>query len=206
MASQLVFSSEEKPFLYILIAFLYLFGISGNGTFLLTVYRIQRMRSVTNAYLCNVAIADLLFLTYSAVITSYTLSVSSWKNGLAVTTSFGCILSFSFVSFPYYLSLTLITFVSLDRFYAICLPFSHRVVSSKSHTKRVIALAWAMTIILSIAFIPTLSRVTFQCIIWPNDQKIFQNFPTRSFYCDIINDSALLIIYCIFVTIVNFVV
>ncbi len=199
MASELFYSSDTKPFLYMLIAIVYLIGMVGNGAFLLTVYRIQRMRSVTNTYLCNVAITDMIFNTYSTVFISYTLFIGSLKNGVPVTSSVGCIISLSFFSLTYHLSVTFITFVSLDRVYAICLPFSHRAVSSTSHTRKVIALTWVIAVILSIVVMPTLSRVTFQCIIWPNDQEIYQSLPDRRWICDAISNSVAFTLYSIFV-------
>ncbi len=198
MASGLFYSSEEKRFMYIIIALIILTGMVGNGAFLLTVYRIQRMRSVTNAYLCNVAITDMTFIIGSSVF-GYVLVIGSLKNELRLTTSVGCTLTYSVFNFTYFLSVTLITFVSLDRFYAICSPFSHRAVSSKSRTRRVIALAWVIAMILSIVMLPTIGRVTFQCIIWPNDQEIYYNLPDRRWICDVISNSVASRIYAGFV-------
>ncbi len=199
MASQLFYSSETKMFLYIVLAILFLTGMIGNSVFLLTVYRIQRMRSVTNAYLCNVAITDIIFITYSTGWFSHSLFIGSLKNGSSSTTSAGCIFTHSLFSFAYHLSIALITFASLDRFYAICLPFSHRAVSGKSHTFRVIAMAWVIAVIFSIAKIPTISRIKFQCIIWPNDQEIYQSLLDRRWICDGISNSVAFILYSIFI-------
>ena len=58
---------EYKPFPAALVAAIYpgfaLLGLTTNLVFLLTVYRVKSMRTRTNAYLSNLAISDVMFLS-----------------------------------------------------------------------------------------------------------------------------------------------
>ena len=193
-AATLLYSNQEKLMLIIGLGIMLLLGLIGNGVFLLSVYRVQRMRTVTNAYLTNVAISDLIFLIYTVFVAG--LTINTIKGGMPLTTSKGCTLIHFFASFPYYLSVTLITFVSLERFFAICLPLSKWSLAGKSRTRNLIAVSWFIGVILSTAWVLTSGKIHAECVIWPNKEQ-YKEVPTIRWQCDVISNSVAFRVYTI---------
>ena len=77
----------------VIILFVYpviiLFGLLANFTFLLTIYRVREMRTVTNFYLANLAVSDIMFISSTAVSYFYLILVTG---GASPRTKIGCIL------------------------------------------------------------------------------------------------------------------
>ncbi len=203
-AATLLYSPKEKLMMIVTLWVVLLVGVLGNGIFLLTVYRIQRMQTVTNAYLTNVAISDLIFLFYIVFVFTAGLSMNTIKGGDPLTTSRGCVLIFFFGVFPYFLSVTLITLVSLERFFAICLPLSNWSLDGKSRTRNLIAVAWIIGCMLSIARVLCSGKIQTDCIIWPNEPR-YKGLPTNRWTCDVISTSVASRVYCISFTTVSYV-
>ncbi|XP_072018379.1 orexin receptor type 2-like [Amphiura filiformis] len=191
-----VYSPMMKISLSIILLIVLFAGLLGHGLFFLTVYRIQRMRTVTNTYLCSISIADLIFIFYFVSSFVYTVFTDTVKRGAPVATSHGCILLIFLGVFPYYVSLILITLVTLERFYAICLPLSQWTLSSKSRTRQVILVSWVVALSLTAAMIPHAGKIHFECIIWPNEEQ-YEGLPDKRWNCDVISNSVSLRIYCI---------
>ena len=202
-AATLMYTPRTTSLIRIIMMALLLVGVLGNGVFLLTVYRVERMRNVTNAYLCNVAISDFIFLIYTVFVYTITLSVHNVKGGFPVNTSSGCVLITFLPAFSYYLSVTLITLVSLERFFAICLPLSNWSLSGKSRTKKVIAIAWIVPVLLSPAWSVTMSRIQSECIVWPNDEQ-YKGLRNMRYSCDVISTSVSFRVYCISFAVVSY--
>ena len=94
------------------------FGICSNFAFIFVVYRVEAMRTITNIFLVNLAIADssLLIVAFAQYIGSYVYSPVydfgfSFDNALA----FGCVTSNSLTYLCYYASLWTVTLVSVER-------------------------------------------------------------------------------------------
>ncbi len=189
-----VYTSRDKLLFLALLAIVLLIGVFGNGTFVLTVYRVQRMQTSTNAYLCNVAISDFIFLNYMVFLFTAVLLKNTAKGGSPFTTVQGCMLSSFFVGFPYFLSLILITLVSVERFYAICLPLSKWSLSGKSRTRKIIATAWIIAILLTPAVMLNNSKIRGECIMWP-DEAQYKDLPTTRWTCTSFSDSFAFRIY-----------
>ncbi len=183
-----VYTSEDKLLTLILVIILLLVGVFGNGMFLLTVYRVKRMQTFTNAFLCNIAVSDLILLSYIIFLFIVTLFMNIAKGGVPFTTSQGCVLFKFFGGFPYFLSSMLITLVSLERFYAICLPLSTWTLSRKSRTRKVIATAWISAIMLTPAVVLNNSQIHSECISWP-DEAQYKSLPTIRWTCITFSDS-----------------
>ncbi|VVD00051.1 unnamed protein product, partial [Leptidea sinapis] len=94
----------------------FLVGLVGNSLVCVAVYRNHSMRTVTNYFLVNLAIADFMVLLFCLPATSVSVTVSV---------------------------LTL-TFISLDRWYAICFPLKFK--STINRAKTAILIIWTVSL------------------------------------------------------------
>ncbi|XP_072028904.1 neuromedin-U receptor 2-like [Amphiura filiformis] len=161
-------------------------GVLGNLAFLFTVARVSRMRTVTNYYLVNLAVADMLFLliTMSAQIHKY--RRAQLRGSVPYTSEVGCWGAIFPIFLSYFTSVLLVTFVSLERYYSICKPVEHRLLHGKAHTLKLIVVAWIVGIVLAILSTPRFGKLKQECILWPNEEE-YKDLPTRYQQCFMIN-------------------
>ncbi len=148
-----------------------IFNLLVNSAFLYTVYHSPNLHTVTNVYLVNVAIADILFVEISCILghlTAYLLSPNQYYDYYG---GIGCILSFVVGSSCYFVSLILLTFVTMERYFAICHPIKHRLLRGKFRTTKIIFASWIYALLLSTSMVPlVLSFETF-CVVWPSEER-----------------------------------
>ena len=79
VASEWLWSETEHLFFTFGIPLILLIGTIGNIAFMFVVYSAKKMQTITNAYLVNIAIADLTFVVYTFArsISSPTLKLQS---------------------------------------------------------------------------------------------------------------------------------
>ncbi|XP_072021931.1 probable G-protein coupled receptor 34 [Amphiura filiformis] len=158
-------------------------GVVGNLAFLFALFRVPVMRTVTNAYLANIAAADLLFVTWSCSTYSPPYFLNPVRNNVYWKSAIGCGVSFGLAYIGYFASIMLITIVTAERYFAICRPFQHRMIAGKKHTVRMIVVSWITAVVLSAITLPSWSSIVKICIIWP-DAEAYQNFPTLIRQCN----------------------
>ncbi|XP_072033229.1 thyrotropin-releasing hormone receptor-like [Amphiura filiformis] len=142
VASAWLWSPLEDLFFTVVLPCIMLIGFIGNVSFLLAVIRVRAMQTITNAYLANVAFADFLFVVYSCAIYFITYLLTPVRNDVPYRSNVGCICSFGMIYLTYFASLNLITFVTVERYFAVCRPFQHLMVSGKSRTIKIIIASW----------------------------------------------------------------
>ncbi|XP_071789601.1 neuromedin-U receptor 2-like [Asterias amurensis] len=152
-----------------------LVGLVGNAAFLFVVYRIPSMRTVTNYYLANLAVADSVFLSIVVVTRIYQLGVygevPTAHLGLA-----GCISNTIFNYSFHFAGMILITLMSLERFLAVCHPLRHRLISGRRRTIKMIVACWILAVFLTSFQIPTSMIFDRLCIQWPASEE-YANLP-----------------------------
>ena len=155
-------------------------GILGNFAFVFTVFRVSSMRTITNAYLVNMAVADIIFVSTSVVtIIGYYASpvandtFASWV---------GCTIAWGLPYMLYFTSLLSVCFVTVERYFAICRPLQHRIVTGKTRTRRLILSSWVCGILLGICVTPAHGNLVSYCVIWP-DMVEYASFPITIQYC-----------------------
>ena len=177
--------------------FIILFGLLTNITFVSIVARVPSMRTMTNAYLVNLAVSDMLFLLSVGIhqISIYVASpVRMDRSYLAGTLStFGCLFPKLASSVCFVGSTCFVTLVSLERFLAICHPIKHHLMKGSLRTIRLITIAWIISFLTSFTTIPVFNYLKETCIIWPAGTK-FEGYPTKIITCDASNNSILLLI------------
>jgi somatostatin receptor 1 len=97
-------------------AILFLIGTFGNGLVFLSIIRSSRLRTVTNTYLLNIAIADFLLLL-SIPFLIITILANGWIFGNIL-----CKMYYNFIHINQYVSSLLLAALSFDRYLAVCHP------------------------------------------------------------------------------------
>ncbi|XP_072014989.1 orexin/Hypocretin receptor type 1-like [Amphiura filiformis] len=77
----------------------------------------------------------------------------------------------------YFASMGLYTLVTLERYYAICIPLKHRAIAGKRRTLKIIIANTFVSIILGVLVSLKDGRVGSSCVVWPDDEE-FNNFPS----------------------------
>ena len=160
------------------------FGVFSNCAFIFAVYRVRIMRSITNMYLVNLAIADscLLIAALSQYIGDYIVS-PDYDLRFSFHTTFGCSVPNFLIYLCYYASLWTVTLVSLERYLAICHTFWHRLISTKKRALRMIAVVWLIALVFS-GFAAPYTPITL-CLksSASNDSLIVRQIPYCEFSC-----------------------
>ncbi|EFA02835.2 cholecystokinin receptor type A isoform X2 [Tribolium castaneum] len=133
-ASSGVFESELIIPLY---AIIFVLSIVGNSLVLVTLVRNKRMRTVTNVYLLNLAISDLLLGVFCM---PFTLVGQVLRNFIFGATMCRLIPYFQAVSVS--VGVWTLVAISLERYFAICRPLKSRRWQTQFHAYKMIAVVW----------------------------------------------------------------
>ena len=117
------------PF-YTIVFFL---GTFGNGLVITSIVRSSRLRTVTNSYLLNIAIADFLLLL-SIPFLIVTIFANGWIFGNIL-----CKMYYNFIHINQYVSSLLLAALSFDRYLAVCHPI--RAIEFRTRTKCALIIA-----------------------------------------------------------------
>ncbi|XP_061174374.1 QRFP-like peptide receptor [Saccostrea echinata] len=122
-------------------------AICGNMLVIWTVWKNNHMHTVTNYYIVNLAVSDLLV---SAIVTPLKLLefTAPCRWNIFRSDGFCSFMSYFQPVFVFTSVLTLVA-ISIERYYAIVHPLSAMKVNSKSRTKRIIAATWIIPAILA---------------------------------------------------------
>ena len=180
-ATKILHTRADTLFTNVSIPIILIIGILGNCTFIYTVSRVSSMRTITNAYLVNMAVADIIFVSTSVVTI-----IGYYTSPVAGDTFFaswvGCTLAWGLPYMLYFTSLLSVFFVTVERYYAICRPLQHRIVTGKTRTKRLILSSWICGILFGICVTPAHGKLVSYCVIWPEVIE-YASFPTTIQYC-----------------------
>ena len=169
-AAELLYSSVEVAFASIVVPCMMAISFLTNSAFIYTVYRRPELHTITNAYLVNMAVADIIYVEVDGIVHFV---LPCMMSPLKSAVHFGqseCIVHV-FVNISYYTSFVLITCVAVERYLAICYPFYQQMVSGKSRTIKIIIASWLLGgIFTSITAVPQGWNLKTLCIDWPNGE------------------------------------
>ncbi|XP_038049688.1 somatostatin receptor type 2-like [Patiria miniata] len=177
-ADQYVYSSAETVLYGFVLPVLQLLGILSILSFFFTLCRVASMRNITNFYLTNLAVADLMVLISAATheqcvaLTTQTELDASYLGNSAqavltlvvYTRKVGVISSIAFV-----------TLLSYDRYFAICYPFQHRNLNLKRRAIRAAVCIWVLSFSMNLSDffyrILAFNVPPIKCLVWPAEKK-----------------------------------
>ncbi|XP_072044837.1 kappa-type opioid receptor-like [Amphiura filiformis] len=159
-------------------------GLLLNTTFLFVIYRIENMRTTTNFYLGNLAVADILTVVTGCFhhLGKY---IASEPVDYPYTTDFKSRVACGAPYLVHYLSLfasvAFVFLVALERYRAICKPVVHRKTSSRRRTLKLAVVAWMILIFFTVIHSGSFEFIGL-CLSWPQDRQ-FSGFPTVITIC-----------------------
>ncbi|XP_072025040.1 somatostatin receptor type 5-like [Amphiura filiformis] len=166
-----LYTPFAEYFVLVIVPIISTFGLFANGSFLFVVYRNQHMRTMTNFYLVNLAIADgfLLFAGGLQYIWSFAHSAGLNFGGTYTFDSpAGCALPNMLICLCYFASVFLITLVTMERYLAICHTMRYRI--SRKRVICSIVAAWVVALLFAGFEIP-LFVVQKVCVSWPPEEE-----------------------------------
>ncbi|XP_022079559.1 kappa-type opioid receptor-like [Acanthaster planci] len=170
----LSYSPAARTTITVFLPILLIFGILNNIAFLIVVFRVRGMKTVTNACLANLAIADIIFLVTAIGQRLYTYCKSPIYADAAPIGLVGCELGNLTKSTTYLAALCSVTLVSMERYEGVCHPQrSHNRTGTKTYRWLLLA-SWLGALTVSATFIPSYLKYETVCLIWPEE---FSHWP-----------------------------
>ena len=145
-APMIIYSVVDKILIVVVMPIIFTIGVLGNSAVIIAFFRYMYMRTVTNHYLVNLAIADLTFILFSVpqfwvqylttpIIGDYTyLPLEFCKVNIFLTDS--AIIASGLI----------VILVTFERYIATCWPFRFRRFSSKKRTVALCSLVWLFSL------------------------------------------------------------
>ncbi|XP_075985380.1 orexin/Hypocretin receptor type 1-like isoform X2 [Anticarsia gemmatalis] len=135
-----------QPYEWVLIAthaIVFVIGLVGNALVCIAVYRNHSMRTVTNYFIVNLAVADFMVILICLPPTVLWDVTETWFFGTAMCRT---VLYFQSVSVT--VSVLTLTFISVDRWYAICFPLKFK--STTGRAKTAILIIWLLSLLFNV--------------------------------------------------------
>ncbi|XP_026673505.1 cholecystokinin receptor type A-like isoform X2 [Ceratina calcarata] len=120
---------------------IFLLSVVGNSLVLITLARNKRMRTVTNVYLLNLAVSDLLLGVFCMPFTLLGQMLKNFVFGLMM-----CKLISYFQAVSVSVGVWTLVAISLERYFAICRPLKSRRWQTRFHAYKMIVLVWTASL------------------------------------------------------------
>ncbi len=150
--------------LYFLICVL---GIVGNGLVIFVVIRYTKMKTVTNMYILNLAVADLCFLVGLPFLI-VTMNMQRWLFGFHM-----CKLFLVLTSINWFTSVFTLCVMSADRYMAVCHPVRSMQYRTPFTSRIVCVCVWTASLLVMIPIMMYAKGKDGSCTIeWPTNQVL----------------------------------
>ena len=167
-----------------LIPIITVLGVAANSAFLFVVYRVNEMRTTTNFYLANLAVADILALLICCTHhlgRYYTSRPADYPHSSPFNSRAACEAPYLLYYLSLFTSVAFVFLVSFERHRAICRPVVHRQTSSRKRTLTLAAIAWIIPIVFICFHMGSFELIDF-CINWPQNDD-YSKFPKYIMMC-----------------------
>ncbi|XP_052792934.1 cholecystokinin receptor type A-like isoform X2 [Mya arenaria] len=160
-------------------ALIFILSVSGNLLVIITLIQNKRMRTVTNVFLLNLSVSDLLLAVFCMPFTIVPIMLKNFIFGEIM-----CIMIRYLQAVSVSVSCFTLVAISLERYFAICRPLHSRSWQTLKHSYKTIVVCWFVAFIVSIpiaVFTRHLERPSGQTIcreFWndPGWQKAYTIF------------------------------
>ncbi|XP_063769572.1 leukotriene B4 receptor 1-like [Pseudophryne corroboree] len=122
----------------------FIIGFPGNAFIIWTVLTQIKKRTVTCLLILNLAMADIMVILTTPFFL-HLLATGSWAFGNTI-----CKMCYYTSGFSMYTSIYLITFMSIDRFLAVAIPFTSHKIRRKPIVRSIVVAIWVLGSLLSI--------------------------------------------------------
>ncbi len=161
------YSSWQINVIYILIPIISVLAVIGNSALLVVIFKIQEMRTITNFYLGNLAVAD---LSYATILLLTFALLYKGSHGLLIVDNNSsrilCTLYKAVVHIVLFASFGFVVLVSFERYLAVCFPLKYRTHSNKNRATRYAASIWLIALITTCIILPYWWDVHKFCVSW----------------------------------------
>ncbi|XP_072021914.1 neuropeptides capa receptor-like [Amphiura filiformis] len=182
IADQLLYPESVRILTTYIVPFILTFGLLVNFSFLFTLARIKSMRTITNAYLANLSIADLCFIIFVGLRYIWTIANSPYVFTNPFNQDAGCILMDGIVYLAYFASNGIVNLVSYERYLAICHPLKYRYFNSNKRTAKMVVITWLIAFALAASMAPNAIHAECVRVLWPDRQQ-YHNLPRALYRC-----------------------
>ncbi|XP_071807697.1 thyrotropin-releasing hormone receptor-like [Asterias amurensis] len=181
-ALALFYNEFDKIIVVCILPIIAAFGVGTNLSFIFVVARVARMRTMTNLYLVQLAVADLLFLLLTLSETLIYYGASPLRLDMTVTGFVGSVTFYSLRGTVHAASMMLVTVVALEKYYAIYRPLHYQAHWCPGNRKRAIKMSvgvWVLSVVAVGIVGPWLSEYVLTCITWPEHKSEFKIVPNH---------------------------
>ena len=144
---------------------------------------VREMHTITNFYLGNLAIADLMTLLLTSIRYFRQFYGSrGFVKAENIESSVWCTLDKAVPHVFFFASVGFVTLVSLERFLAVCFPIKYRNANSKARAIKYVTFTWILAIATTGVMLPAWWKVTRFCVVWDTQER--NESATIYSYCD----------------------
>ena len=179
-------TTTEKLSVYVVMPLILLIGVLGNVAFILAVVRVPRMQILTNTYLAQVAVCDIIFVISATISYIHTQWGSRVRFAVKYTHWTGCFSAFYFTLLTYFMSLFLMTLVTAERFYAICYPLKWSRIAAAGRSRKLLLTLWITSCLFAGLYVLRFAKLQHICVVWPPEEE-YSSFPQNIAFCVVVH-------------------
>ncbi|XP_033111901.1 thyrotropin-releasing hormone receptor-like [Anneissia japonica] len=185
-APRMLYLELEEVITSVVLPIILVLGLSTNMSFLYVVGKVRSMRTVTNAYLVNLAVGDMLFLIVVISDKLWSFYTSELYSDHSSRSTFSCIALNVLNYTTLFTCEFLLTAVAAERYYAICHPYRSARLDRRHLSRNIIVSIWIISACLGLTMTPAFCKLTSYCLIWPDDEK-YDYLPTEWAACSYVH-------------------
>ncbi|XP_051570428.1 somatostatin receptor type 2-like [Myxocyprinus asiaticus] len=147
-------------------------GLCGNALVIYVILRYAKMKTVTNIYILNLAVADVLFML-SLPFIAIQLALVHWPFGVAL-----CRIVITVDSLNQFTSIFCLMVMSIDRYFAVVHPIKSTKLRKAHIAKTINLVVWVVSLLVNLPIVIYSGLITkpdgcFCTIVWPEPQEAY---------------------------------